>query len=443
MEVAFIYIEEHRSISRLSIPLTSRHNFEYKNGQLKITNNNDLIEDFYSSVNLTAIIGKNGSGKSTILDFIEAIHSYNFSSGFIIFRKKENEIYKFEILYVNHEKVSIQSELNFKEITSLKQLNYNTIKINNLSSFGNSKPIKTKNILDFTSEKLGRTKTGRIKQINYIFEYFEYLKTTRKNKKIRTPSYIFRFNGWTNPLKNNLKKHFTNHLFSNDDSLSEILHKSEELVIDEYSHLNRESQKIEFRNLKNIKTIDELPPFIRKKLDYISEGQIQIFEQIFGENLFYNIFIKFIIKSTLKVLESLNIEETDRSNIIVIFLKRIAEDRYIENINFSPEPLMDDFVNSFILAKELRESYSISSSYISSITPEIQKEAEENYSIEIEKITAFLKKAATNEWIEIKDNNSIKNDSLPTIAFPNLDLQYKDIFTFKNNSRFHFEYKGY
>lgn len=81
MKLVCVYISEHHQLQNLFIPLTSEFIFDLNGGALKVRINELYTADYYEGVNLKAVIGKNGSGKTSVLDFIESIHSETESSG--------------------------------------------------------------------------------------------------------------------------------------------------------------------------------------------------------------------------------------------------------------------------------------------------------------------------------------------------------------------------
>ena len=104
MEIIYLFIKNFKSLKSQNINFGSEHRFEYseKTNELKTIKNELYIQDFYNInnlgarvLNVSSIIGKNGTGKSTILEFIKR----NFSSGLnlqdeMILVIKENNIYK-------------------------------------------------------------------------------------------------------------------------------------------------------------------------------------------------------------------------------------------------------------------------------------------------------------------------------------------------------------
>lgn len=72
MELLYIWIEDYKNIKRQGFNLSPRWRFDYdpENGQLEVEDrNNEAFDNFFwdDIINVTAIVGKNGSGKSRLL----------------------------------------------------------------------------------------------------------------------------------------------------------------------------------------------------------------------------------------------------------------------------------------------------------------------------------------------------------------------------------------
>lgn len=75
MELLYIWIEDYKNIRKQGFNLSPRWWFDYnpENGQLKVEDRREeALDDFFGEdiINITAIVGKNGSGKTSLLDYI-------------------------------------------------------------------------------------------------------------------------------------------------------------------------------------------------------------------------------------------------------------------------------------------------------------------------------------------------------------------------------------
>jgi predicted ATPase len=77
MELVYLWVEDYKNIQKQGFNFSPRFHCEYKENKLTIDKKDDCIPDFFAeNINITAIVGKNGSGKSSILKaFIETFIS--------------------------------------------------------------------------------------------------------------------------------------------------------------------------------------------------------------------------------------------------------------------------------------------------------------------------------------------------------------------------------
>ncbi len=127
MELLYIWIEDYKNIKKQGFNFSPKHwfNFEYKEdenkkvtgGTLKHEDRNlNYPEDFFGEniSNVTAIIGKNGSGKSNLMEFL--IRFCASSHGLKEYNKNIIFIYiKAGKLYTNRPKIKCNYELHEKE----------------------------------------------------------------------------------------------------------------------------------------------------------------------------------------------------------------------------------------------------------------------------------------------------------------------------------------
>jgi len=99
MELVYLWVEEYKNIKKQGFNFSPRFNCRYdeEKKELSIDENDDYIENFFGkNINVTAIVGKNGSGKSNLLELLFVPHK-NFPENehkYIIFYK-DNRIIKY------------------------------------------------------------------------------------------------------------------------------------------------------------------------------------------------------------------------------------------------------------------------------------------------------------------------------------------------------------
>ena len=213
MELIYIYVLEHKILNDFGAELSSNFKVENFEGVITISKKNILL-DYYDGLNIKAIIGKNGAGKSSLLDFIEeSCNPYTESRGFIIWHDSfKDEMIIHDISHAAY-KFKIESCLKYKVVsnnsTTFKNNNHKIYKINNLPS--NEIFIKKrnkKNVIDLSlgsqSKLKGKNRTKNLKRLLEFFNESEWL--ANKHAKY---IYTFHFkntsttiNRWINKLLN-------------------------------------------------------------------------------------------------------------------------------------------------------------------------------------------------------------------------------------------------
>lgn len=130
MELIYTYIHNYKGLNKLSLPTSSKFTFSHENNALKVTKK-DLSRNYYSDIPCTLILGKNGVGKSSILDFINSF-IYDFEgSGYCIW----NENGKLIIITSNCRPPVIFSEMETELVDNneyfFRRNKVNLIKVNN------------------------------------------------------------------------------------------------------------------------------------------------------------------------------------------------------------------------------------------------------------------------------------------------------------------------
>lgn len=134
IKILYVWVDEYKCISKQGFNLDSKYIFDYnhENNTLSVKENENYVEDFFSlDINnrtskissITAVVGKNGSGKSTFIDIIlNAFSTSSLNDIFIIYSEKENasDIKKLYYYSENLRNINIKG-INFKEIDLQKK----------------------------------------------------------------------------------------------------------------------------------------------------------------------------------------------------------------------------------------------------------------------------------------------------------------------------------
>ncbi|MDD3343641.1 MAG: AAA family ATPase [Sulfurospirillaceae bacterium] len=70
MELVYLWVEEYKNIKNQGFNFSPRFTCNYENGELTIEENKDYVSIFPDNINVTAIVGENGAGKSSLFEEI-------------------------------------------------------------------------------------------------------------------------------------------------------------------------------------------------------------------------------------------------------------------------------------------------------------------------------------------------------------------------------------
>ncbi|MDO8336151.1 MAG: ATP-binding protein, partial [Candidatus Saccharibacteria bacterium] len=90
MKLIHVYIAAHKSVRDLNVSLAGSAKCFVENNYLEIRRRRDT-SDYYHGYHCSAIIGANGVGKSSVLDFIESCYFLTDSSGLLVFFSEAHE----------------------------------------------------------------------------------------------------------------------------------------------------------------------------------------------------------------------------------------------------------------------------------------------------------------------------------------------------------------
>lgn len=188
MELLYLWIENYRNIQHQGFNFSSKWKFDYQNEQLTVEERPNVIDHFFGKdiVNLTALIGSNGSGKTSVLEFLyEKLfghHTHKFP--------RHNE--SFNIFQISKESLSFFI-IDKKVSSLLEKGKINNLKLNK-SSFNHS--LHQINLLKNHSRLLY---SPFLKKHNYETYNLSNLTTTallQRGKEINNISYTGEVNNY-------------------------------------------------------------------------------------------------------------------------------------------------------------------------------------------------------------------------------------------------------
>ena len=96
MELVYLWVEEYKNIEKQGFNFSPRFTCKYDGETKKLTVDEDeYIEDFFGkNINVTAIVGENGKGKSNLLEFLilNSIHNVQSKLITVTFNSKKKSL---------------------------------------------------------------------------------------------------------------------------------------------------------------------------------------------------------------------------------------------------------------------------------------------------------------------------------------------------------------
>ncbi|MEZ8696690.1 AAA family ATPase [Vibrio lentus] len=136
MKLACIYISSFKDLSDLLVPLNGSFSCQFNKDKTLTLSKREDTSKFYRDIFCSAIIGTNGVGKTTILDFLESFLALKEPLGFVVFYDDNKKKFKVSDPYKIIKKCLPEDAYDdAREI--VKAHNINLLKINNLSGIDN------------------------------------------------------------------------------------------------------------------------------------------------------------------------------------------------------------------------------------------------------------------------------------------------------------------
>ncbi len=112
MELVYLWVEDYKNIHKQGFNFSPRFscNYNEERNKLTIDENDEYIKDFFGEdINITAIVGKNGSGKSSLLEFL--LLKKEKDKYIFIYQNKEHTLF----IYSQYDKLQIDNNTLFSK----------------------------------------------------------------------------------------------------------------------------------------------------------------------------------------------------------------------------------------------------------------------------------------------------------------------------------------
>jgi len=335
MELVYLWVEEYKNIKNQGLNFSPKFTCHFDGENLTITPKQHIENFFGDNINITAIVGENGSGKSTILEIIKLLLINEQNKAFLVWESNQTFFYQSTMGEVQSiHKIIKKEKSNINFFTHSSDV-FNTLiwmnqknklyDCNNPMTFGTFQ-VHNPNNLRMTHISLNIPMYYTYSQ-NIVLYYF--LQKAKNNK-------IF------NPTKYKFMTLYTYFVRKLTDILGYYLSESEKSLEKIKQEVQSYAQKIT-SNPKNLKIINRLYIFLEKLqsnndikaygfYQYMKEFKIPSSEEMenlilesYGENF----------SSTLDSLDNLDLEnlkllENDKDLLLTIMRNELSKNIFTD-----------------------------------------------------------------------------------------------------------------
>jgi predicted ATPase len=412
MEISFLYIEKYGKVTNMGLNFNSKFRYSYNasNQEMTIEKNRDFSNRFYENLNaeivgISAIIGANGVGKTTILNFIknnltDGVGGVHAPCLVCVYDKDENKhiIYRHGINEprCKHDNLNIEiSELksehhhvNFRNdyysipaFDKLTFINYSGFLdlTQNEGEFGSSFNITTsylaynstkKHTLEDWRFNLNEIEVFRIheveKQLRFYFNHKELL-------PFSAPEYIqVKINYFKS---NQLHKNLTDKKLSYQNEIIQLSNQT----IDENTQRVIENLSV---YIQNIDDFNEKVKLLYSKLHEVHYNSIknEIYNQLLISLLYSHIStIQFLVYITKILTETINSVEEEKINGAANILNKLFEIYGFTEIPENEQAKLIDYTNILSSIEEILSCCELNGEFESDhiiLNPENEKKLE-------------------------------------------------------------------
>ncbi len=257
MELVYLWVEDYKNIHRQGFNFSPRFNCHYDGETFTIDENKDFVSIFPENINVTAIVGENGSGKSSILEVLSSLYMNVYinskeDKSFTIYRD-EKQFY----LYCDNAKETIKID-KFINIV-------NNTKLANPDGFSH--------------------------RADYKISYFSNCLTDMTNKKqfelFKSP--VYDFHNGSKPIKQ---------LMKDNKNLADFEQKFSNILKDDSSFFHFLDENLLFDSFRYEIHISELEAYLAGDNPFYQELSFRKENIEDKEKLFYRFLIVLLINET-------------------------------------------------------------------------------------------------------------------------------------------------
>lgn len=147
MELVYLWVDSYKNIEKQGFNISPKFECKYddKNKKITISKKGGYISIFPDNINITAIVGENGSGKSNVLKalFQNDDHSSAYDKlWYILYSKCHNKLNIYFIDHIGiHEKLDIEKNFTHnidrlkKDSKNIESLNFSMIYFSNILQY--------------------------------------------------------------------------------------------------------------------------------------------------------------------------------------------------------------------------------------------------------------------------------------------------------------------
>ncbi|MFA6137117.1 MAG: AAA family ATPase [Sulfurimonas sp.] len=321
MELVYLWVDSYKNIQNQGFNFSPRFTCRYENGELTIDENKEHVSIFPDNINVTAIVGENGSGKSSILELLPYGAKMTDASKliFLFFKKDDKYILLKPISKIIKISKNLEKKVEEENISTFDFSNKNTIKRISFDTDFTKENFIDKDLLSFFGNVVNfgfSFKENYLENSNKIFNIEKYKHVSNiltyilKDELINLnvffrPTYI-KISNYDKSNSNLKIEEIIEELRKEENENNGLINELEtnKNLLSEFEY----NQKIVMNDLDKIKILFELPVQNYFYIDFYNEKDISFSEFSQGERGFYIhfLFLMFINKNHSESKENEN-----------------------------------------------------------------------------------------------------------------------------------------